>query len=230
METLSLSTVDAVRLEMPVAGTGSRVLAYLIDWHIRVLIALTLILIAVLIRDFYDSDLAGDLAICCYVAAGLVYVLYQPLLEIVMRGCSPGKRWTGLRIVDGDGAQASSGAILLRNLFRLIDSLPFAYALGLTMMLVRKDSLRLGDLATGTRVVYDAGSRVALDKLPRFSSTLSPQALDLLQEWLARWKTLGDNRDEIARSVFRHDAALSEAAASLSGKALRDWVRSQVEA
>jgi hypothetical protein len=37
---LSIATVDAVRIELPVAGLGSRAYAFIIDWHIRAAAAL----------------------------------------------------------------------------------------------------------------------------------------------------------------------------------------------
>ena len=48
-----------------------------------------------------------------------------------MRGRTPGKRMAGVRIVARDGGAPSVGALLVRNVFRLIDSLPLLYGVGL---------------------------------------------------------------------------------------------------
>ena len=43
---------------------------------------------------------------------------------------------------------------LLRNLLRVVDFLPLFYGVGLTSLLLTRDSQRLGDLVAGTLVVY----------------------------------------------------------------------------
>jgi uncharacterized membrane protein SpoIIM required for sporulation len=45
----------------------------------------------------------------------------------------------------------------LRNLFRLIDSAPIFYGVGLLMAMFNRNGQRLGDLAAGTLLVYDDG-------------------------------------------------------------------------
>ena len=57
---------------------------------------------------------------------------------------------------------ASPGAILMRNVLRLVDCLPAFYVLGLVLMFCTRDQLRLGDLATGTVVIYDEPAGAAL--------------------------------------------------------------------
>ena len=65
------------------------------------------------------------------VPALALYFLYHRVLELAMRGSTPGKRLAGVRVVTRDGGAPSAGALLVRNVFRLIDSLPLAYGLGL---------------------------------------------------------------------------------------------------
>ena len=60
-----------------------------------------------------------------------LYFLYHPILEVLMKGRTPGKRIAGVRLVKRDGGVPGVGALLIRNVFRLIDSLPFAYCIGL---------------------------------------------------------------------------------------------------
>ena len=62
-----------------------------------------------------------------------IYFLYHPVLELAMRGRTPGKRSAGIHVVTRDGSAPSAGALLVRNVFRLIDSLPVAYGVGLTL-------------------------------------------------------------------------------------------------
>jgi len=62
-------------------------------------------------------------------------------------------RSAGIRIVTRAGAPPGAGALLVRNIFRLIDSLPVAYGVGLTLMVLTRESLRCGDMAAGTLLV-----------------------------------------------------------------------------
>ena len=59
-----------------------------------------------------------------FLPTSLIYLLYHPLVELAMRGRTPGKRMAGVRIVNRQGGTPSSLAILIRNGFRLIDCLP----------------------------------------------------------------------------------------------------------
>lgn len=67
-------------------------------------------------------------------------------------GQTLGKKALGLTVVTTDGAPAGVGAVALRTVLRLIDSLPFLYLLGFIVMLATKRKQRLGDLAAGTTV------------------------------------------------------------------------------
>jgi hypothetical protein len=92
-----------------------------------------------------------------------------------------------------DGSSASSGAILLRNLFRLIDSLPIFYVLGIIVCLVSKQHLRIGDMAAGTVLVYEekaSKKRLNLIMETTGSHTLSTQQRELIAELLERWREL----------------------------------------
>jgi hypothetical protein len=60
----------------------------------------------------------------------------------------------GLVVVYDNGLPISLPGSLLRNLFRSIDILPFAYLTGLISILCSKRFKRLGDYVAGTMVVY----------------------------------------------------------------------------
>ena len=139
----------------PLAGLGSRAFAFLIDWHIRVVVALAWLVAGIVVTRTDLFDLQEPFWTVAVWPAVLIYFLYHPVLEVAMRGVTPGKRYVHLRIVTTSGAVPSTGALLARNLWRLVDSLPLFYALGLVVMFCTRDQLRLGDLATGTVVVYD---------------------------------------------------------------------------
>jgi len=126
--------------------------------------------------------------------AGAIFFLYHPLLEVLMSGRTPGKRIAGVRIVAEDGRVPGAGALLIRNVLRLVDSLPLAYVLGLTATVVTRNAVRLGDLAAGTILVYDnettGGAAAVLRRDHRAMSGHGVERLELARELLERWDEL----------------------------------------
>lgn len=135
-----------------VAGPGSRSYAFLIDWHIRLVAALVWILAALLVHGpVWNPHSTGFWLV--FGPALAIYLLYHPVVELAMRGQTPGKRQAGVRVVGRDGRDPGVAAILIRNALRLIDSLPLGYAVGLVASIVTTDHVRLGDLLAGTRLI-----------------------------------------------------------------------------
>ena len=122
-----------------------------------------------------------------------IYFLYHPLVEMAMRGRTPGKRMAGVRIVNRQGGTPSVLAVLIRNAFRLIDSLPAFYGVGLCTTIFTAQRVRLGDLAAGTLLVHDGDTEAkALTQLGSLSlnPTLDAGTLALGNDLLLRWKDL----------------------------------------
>jgi uncharacterized RDD family membrane protein YckC len=123
----------------------------------------------------------------------IIYFFYHPVLELLMKGRTPGKRMAGIRVLTRTGELPSVGAILLRNLFRILDALPVFYAVGLMCVVFSRQHLRVGDMAAGTILVMDA---IEADRsLASLGSTaaagkLNPQALELVHDLLERWSSL----------------------------------------
>jgi uncharacterized RDD family membrane protein YckC len=203
---LALQTVDSVELRLARAGVGARSYAFIIDWHIRLLAALVwagAVTAAVWLRPVLFPVSRWPVLM---LPAVIVYLGYHPLLETLQRGTTPGKRMAGLRIVGDDGGPPTTAALLLRNLFRLVDMLPGFYALGLTVMLVSRHQTRIGDLAAGTAVVFDPalgrgrGHRALLHLADAHAA---PQILLLADELIARWGELQPaGRTEMARRLL----------------------------
>jgi uncharacterized RDD family membrane protein YckC len=198
---LRIPSVTGVDLELRVAGPGGRSYAFIIDWHIRVLAALTWLLIGVVALPSGWPVLPGETANAAFVYVVLLpstalYFLYHPILEIAMRGQTPGKRIAGVRIVTlADGGSPSVGALLIRNVFRLIDAAPGLYAIGLIATLLTKYSVRVGDIAAGTVLVYDeARGGKLLDDLHGVAvERLGLAHAQLVHELLDRWPELGES-------------------------------------
>jgi uncharacterized RDD family membrane protein YckC len=190
-------------MTLRVAGPGTRAYAFIIDWHIKLLMALAWLLSMLLLSWISGSPfplLAG------WIPAAAIYLLYQPVLELLMRGRTPGKRIAGARIVTLEGATPGAGALLMRNLFRLIDQLPLFYLVGLVCCMFTAQRVRIGDLAAGTVLVVDetkvAQSLGVVGSLAQ-SSHLTPDAAALVKELLDRWAELEREQGEaLARDLL----------------------------
>ncbi len=187
-----LSTVEAVDVSLPIAGIGSRAYAFTIDWHLRAVAAAVWMIGVLLVGRVIgeSSGSGGELFLVSIVPAGAIYLLYHPVLETLMHGRTPGKRMAGIRVVARTGGDPGPGAHLLRNVFRLLDSMPGIYAVGIVAMMVSRTQGRVGDLAAGTLVIHDAvaapGSAVELIATTR----LDPNLALLIDETLRRWPQL----------------------------------------
>jgi uncharacterized RDD family membrane protein YckC len=184
-----------------------------------VLVALAWVLLGVLFemlggggRNFESVVFVAIFA----VPSVLIYFLYHPVLELTMRGRTPGKRMAGARIVTREGATPGAGALLLRNVFRLVDSAPVFYVVGLACCLATDQRVRIGDLAAGTVLVLDeTPSAKSLGQLGALlqNTGLDPNTLQLIQDLLDRWAMLEtERRVQLARTVLaRLDPGLDPA-------------------
>lgn len=195
---LNIPSVTGTDLAFDVAGPGGRSYAFIIDWHIRLLIALAYFLAASLSYagsvtwfDEVDNALTGYFYLVSMPAL-IIYFFYHPVLEILMDGRTPGKRIAGIRIVTADGQAPGIGAHLVRNIFRLVDSLPMAYMIGFTTTLFTKNNVRFGDLAAGTLLIYDVvDEKAALREVEAVSgSDAGLERAELVQELIERWSSL----------------------------------------
>jgi uncharacterized RDD family membrane protein YckC len=199
---LEVDSATGVAVRFELVGPGGRSLAFVIDWHIRAALALCWYVAAALLHNLPAgrASLAAPLEpgaswfLVVLTPAAALYLLYHPILELAMRGRTPGKRLAGMRLVTRSGATPGYGALLLRNLFRLIDSLPAFYGVGLTATLLTRDHVRIGDLAAGTVLVYDRPYAAPAD-----APAVDPERAALAGELLERWNSLDpDHRRRLA--------------------------------
>ena len=215
-ESLVVTSATGVDVELAIAGPGSRSYAFIIDWHIRLLIGLTWLVCASLVQfgvAFLKVTSMGASAAIILAPAAAIYFLYHPLVELAMRGQTPGKRMAGVRVVNRLGGAPSSLAILIRNAFRLIDSLPAIYGVGLVTTICTAQRVRLGDLAAGTLLVHDGEHESkALSQLGSLSlnPALDAGTLALGNDLLLRWKELeSTTRRHLARELLARIATTS---------------------
>jgi uncharacterized RDD family membrane protein YckC len=215
---LAVDSVTGVDVALPVAGPGARSFAFVIDWLIRSILSVAWYVVAALIHNGVWSvvaPLTPDASWFVLVVAppAMIYFLYHPVWEVATRGLTPGKRMAGLQTVSRNGGAPGIGALLTRNVFRLVDSFPIAYALGLLTTMVTRNHVRIGDLAAGTLLVYTHNDTT----LTRYSdggradNLLDARTAEVLNELLQRWPTLDSAaRRRIARTILTDAPAEAE--------------------
>jgi uncharacterized RDD family membrane protein YckC len=206
---LVVDSATGVDVSLPVAGPGARSFAFVVDWHFRVILFIAWYVVAAIIYNGAWSltppvePNAAWFGLVVLPGAA-IYFLYHYVLEIAMRGRTPGKRIAGVRLATRDGAVPAVPALLTRNVFRLVDSFPLFYGVGLVMTVVTKDHVRIGDLAAGTLLVYDRGDESVLEHVnpEALGTRLDANTAELINELLSRWKSLNvDVRIRLARKL-----------------------------
>jgi len=151
--TLLAETPEGIAIVLRPAGAVARSLAYLLDFLIRFVVWLVT---------------AGLLGGVKGVGVGVMLVvlfalewLYPIVFELLPGAATPGKRALGLQVMMDTGLPVTPSAAVTRNLLRVADFMPVAYAFGLLSMLLRSDFKRLGDIVAGTLVVHADKVRLA---------------------------------------------------------------------
>jgi uncharacterized RDD family membrane protein YckC len=170
---ITLATPEGIELGLVLAGAGSRFIAGTIDLALEIILIVLAGLVAFLL-------VGGGIGVALFAMASFAaFYLYDVLFEVLASGRTPGKRITHLRVVREEGTPVDLPASAIRNLLRLIDVLPFAYLVGLLMIVITKRNQRLGDLAAGTLVIRDAPARSDETSRPRASEALDTTGWDV---------------------------------------------------
>ena len=85
----------------------------------------------------------------------IIQMGYGMVLEWRWRGQTLGKRLIGLRVIDARGMRLHFSQIAIRNVLRLVDSLPYFYLVGGVSSFFNRRGQRLGDLAANTVVARE---------------------------------------------------------------------------
>ena len=200
---LVIDSVTGVDVTLPVAGPGARSYAFLIDWCIRSTVAIAWYVVAALLYNrSWDllQPLTPDARWFALVLTppAIIYLLYHPVLEIALRGTTPGKRIAGVQIVTysadsriaagspSSGAPPSIGQLLTRNVFRVVDSFPLFYPVGLLATMLTDNHVRVGDIAAGTVLVYRSQTTRRAPKLTSTEATALVNTYRLLASRVAK--------------------------------------------
>lgn len=219
---ISIATPEGVELDVTLAGLGSRFVATFIDQAIQWAILLALSIgLAFTAGTLIDAEAdVGDSTLLLFGAlfvlvVFLVQVFYSVAFETWAGGRTPGKRWTGLRVVKVGGGPVTFTASMIRNLLRLIDILPGGYLVGMVAIVASTRNQRLGDMAAGTIVVRElTGGRQA--KVPAWAQ---PQVHHLPSEEAKAWDVSAVTTEELVavrRFLERRATLTTEARARLA--------------
>lgn len=207
--TRRVATPEGIELTLRLAGPVPRALAWSVDFLLRA----ALVLVVMMVASRFGRAGMGVVLI----AAFFVEWLLPAWFEAMWSGQTPGKRLFRLAVLNDDGTPVRWPGALTRNLLRAADFLPFLYGVGLITMLMNRDFKRLGDLAAGTVVVYQAEKVAAARAIPQAPS--QPPPLSLSPEEQRAVLDLAERSATFTRERFEE---LAEIPTPLVGRAVRD--------
>lgn len=146
---LKIRTPEGIEFSLQLAGPVSRCLAYSIDLF-TVAAAATIIKQLLMIVSVLNRDFSMALFVLAQFSLQIGYCIG---CEWLWRGQTIGKRLLNLRVIDESGLRLEFSQIVVRNLIRFVDALPFFYAVGGTFCFLNSRCQRLGDLAANTVVI-----------------------------------------------------------------------------
>lgn len=208
----SIRSPEGLSFNLELAGPFSRLFAWLLDAAI-IQAATVLVGKFIMIGQLVNPDLAMGLYII------LVFVItfgYSVVTEWFNKGQTIGKSVLNLQVVDETGLPLSFSQVFIRNILRIVDTLPAFYLVGGVSVFASKRFQRLGDLAARTVVIKNRkpewmdfkqaikGKYNSLRPFARCSALLrqkvSPEKAGLALESLMR----RDSFDDASRvSLFR---------------------------
>lgn len=209
---ISVADVEGNEHTHHIAGLGARAYAYAVDFLLKVFLVLIwfqvcqalwgthpLLALMEYIREpafAFPLREVGPLLI--------IWFSYGVVCESLSSGTTPGKHFVGIRLITFRGRAPSFYAIVLRNIFRLIDVLPGSYLIGILSLLYSDNQVRIGDMVAGTLAVHSEKSNPGYQHVLR-TVTLDPEQHQYLQELLERWENMKmDRRVQLAREFLKN--------------------------
>ncbi|WP_417391139.1 RDD family protein [Gimesia sp.] len=182
---MQVETPENVVLSYQLAGPSQRYVAYLIDFMIR-----SIMLVGILI--FFIAPLSNVMMPGAMMGLFLVIMFlntwgYYTISETFFKGKSIGKHACGLRVIREGGYPITFWPSLLRNLARSADSI-ILYGIGMTSMLLTRRFQRLGDLVAGTVVIQERS--LTLPRKPIILNKIKPLDKNEIGSFLPRDEVL----------------------------------------
>jgi uncharacterized RDD family membrane protein YckC len=199
--------MDNIPLALPVASVGSRALALALDYLVVGVLGILWVFASIFLAGRLSRFGAGWVMALLILGFFLLEYGYFAGAEALTNGRSLGKRVLRLRVVSQHGGRASVGALLVRNMVRLVDSL-----VGVWLVMFDPRARRLGDRLAGTLVVHER-VRAAEVLVTRIPAGWSAREVAVVESLLRRAGTLEEGRaarlaEDLLSCVERDDAAL----------------------
>ena len=196
MNTIIIPTAQNIELEYPIAGSGDRIVANLIDWVVQ----FGYLIILALVNDGLDSPMDET----AWVLATLPITCYHLACETLFNGRSLGKFLMKMQVIRMDGSAATISGYMLRWVLRIVDVwistiLMAPGAVGLVVMSINKHGQRLGDILAGTTVIK-------LKLVTSFGDTIFAETGEDYEVVFPEIQTLSDKDMSILKEVL--DAGL----------------------
>lgn len=144
----SIETPEGILLQLTPAGIVPRLFAWGVDFVVRAIIVLAVLLASLL----FGQAGMGVFLVVYFVVAWL----YPVIFEVWREGQTIGKRLFDIQVCMDNGMPVGVQASMIRNLLIVADFLPIMFGVGIISMLFSANSKRLGDHIAGTLVVYCA--------------------------------------------------------------------------
>lgn len=197
MTELQINTTQNVNINFTAASIGERILAYVIDWIIKIAYIIVTYQITFNLLEvddmIHDMDQWSQIAI--YATFYLPVIFYTLIFETLLDGQTPGKRILKIKVVKIDGYQASLSDFIIRWIFRIVDLNMMSGVVALVAIITSPKNQRLGDMAAGTSVV-------SLKNDVNISHTILEELEDTYQPTYPNVIKLSDNDARIIKETF----------------------------
>lgn len=177
MSNISIETTQNVAIEYKAANVLERSAAFIIDYILLLVGAITAFFVFYLFIDVVTT-LPPFIELALGIILFLALIFYFPASEILLNGQTFGKRALKIRVVKLDGSPATAGSYFIRWLLGIVEiSLTFG-SVAFLAVIITKQSQRLGDLVAGTTVVH-LSKPITLDSLQHHISTVVEPSITL---------------------------------------------------
>ena len=167
MKTHIVLTPANIEIEYRLAGAGSRLAAFVIDFLIQLSLGTVITiftLFAVFGRTFEAiTNASGFVLGFLIITWFVIYFCYFILLEMLMNGQSIGKRMFGLRVICDNGQPVGLLQSMIRNFFKALFDI---FYIGIFVILFSKKHKRVGDMVAGTIVVAEHYGNIGVPLRP----------------------------------------------------------------
>jgi uncharacterized RDD family membrane protein YckC len=175
-------TTEKVPFSYRVAGMGSRFLAWLVDAGMIVILGTAGLCGGIALERGKEGMGLALIFLWIFVLTWGYFLLF----EWLWHGQTPGKRLLGIRVIQWQGTSATFYQSAVRNILRVVDSLPIFYALGFCVAACNRENRRLGDIAAGTLVVHTERKAKPIHALPEAAGQTNAVRRPLIRQRLAQ--------------------------------------------